>query len=123
MGDTERVAHFLRGEAYKLCSVQIWLISMHIYLLKNMIQWGGHVCRHHISVMQLLFQCWRMYCSCRRNLSWLRDVQCSARTSEFSFEAMSCVTRCAQLCEAVHSSSSHLSKCVSCINRSSLWLL
>ncbi len=38
MGHTERVARFLRGDTYKLCSVQIWLISMHIYLAKIIIQ-------------------------------------------------------------------------------------
>ncbi len=127
MAHTESLASFLRGETYKLCFVQIWLISMHIYLVKITTQWsfcrrlggGVHVCRHHISVMRLLFQWWCVYCSCCRYLSWLRVVQCSARTSELSFEAMSYVNRCAQLCEAVHSSSSHLSKFVSCINRSS----
>ncbi len=42
MAHTERVAGFLRGETYKLCSVQIWLISMHIYLVKITIQWSFH---------------------------------------------------------------------------------
>ncbi len=42
MAQTERVALFLRGDTYKVCSVQIWLISMHIYFVKITIQWSFH---------------------------------------------------------------------------------
>ncbi len=42
MAQTERVALFLRGDTYKVCSVQIWLISIHIYFVKIAIQWSFH---------------------------------------------------------------------------------
>ncbi len=42
MSHTERVVSFLKGETYKVCSVKIWLISMHIYLVRITIQWSFH---------------------------------------------------------------------------------